>query len=224
MNVTLKRSLQRPLKNQPFAILDYWCGLRCPSGGHQRNQPWQHSAKEVITSDRSADFTKRGNGYGAVEGGGALEWGRGPRIFEMFLEPTCPFSNKAFGKIKELLSAAGEANMDGQGPAAIPAVASKFRCDRSGDPCSFDTGKRPGRRVARHGSRGRTSRTSSRLLEHTYRPPTAPPLQTTSLRGSSDTAASSWPRPSTFPIPGHRRSKCIAGTQGKMELTSARHS
>ena len=37
-----------------------------------------------------------------------LEWGRGPRVFEMFLEPTCPFSNKAFGKIKELLQSAGE--------------------------------------------------------------------------------------------------------------------
>src|ERR1043165_5797786 len=37
-----------------------------------------------------------------------LEWGRGPRVFEMFLEPTCPYSGKAFGKIKELLAAAGE--------------------------------------------------------------------------------------------------------------------
>lgn len=37
-----------------------------------------------------------------------LEWGRGPRVFEMFLEPTCPYSNKALGKIKELLAAAGE--------------------------------------------------------------------------------------------------------------------
>lgn len=37
-----------------------------------------------------------------------LEWGRGPRVLEMFLEPTCPFSNKAFGKIKELLQTAGE--------------------------------------------------------------------------------------------------------------------
>ena len=37
-----------------------------------------------------------------------LEWGHGPRVFEMFLEPTCPFSNKAFGKIKDLLAAAGE--------------------------------------------------------------------------------------------------------------------
>jgi hypothetical protein len=26
----------------------------------------------------------------------------------MFLEPTCPYSNKAFGKIKEVLSTAGE--------------------------------------------------------------------------------------------------------------------
>ena len=37
-----------------------------------------------------------------------LERGNGPRIFEMFLEPTCPFSNKAFGKIPDLLQAAGE--------------------------------------------------------------------------------------------------------------------
>lgn len=37
-----------------------------------------------------------------------LAWGHGPRVLEMFLEPTCPFSNKAFGKIRELLSAAGE--------------------------------------------------------------------------------------------------------------------
>jgi len=37
-----------------------------------------------------------------------LEWGSGPRVFEMFLEPTCPYSKKAFGKIKEVLSAAGE--------------------------------------------------------------------------------------------------------------------
>lgn len=38
----------------------------------------------------------------------ALEWGRGPRLFEMFLEPTCPFSNKALGKIQELLTETGE--------------------------------------------------------------------------------------------------------------------
>ncbi len=37
-----------------------------------------------------------------------LAWGQGPRVFEMFLEPTCPYSNKAFGKIKELLAAAGD--------------------------------------------------------------------------------------------------------------------
>src|ERR1044072_229964 len=37
-----------------------------------------------------------------------LEWGRGPGVFEMFRDPTCQYSSKAFGKIKELLSAAGE--------------------------------------------------------------------------------------------------------------------
>jgi protein-disulfide isomerase len=37
-----------------------------------------------------------------------LAWGHGPRIFEMFLEPTCPYSVKAFGKIDETLALAGE--------------------------------------------------------------------------------------------------------------------
>ena len=37
-----------------------------------------------------------------------LVWGRGPRAFEVFLEPTCPFCVKAFGKLDELLGHAGE--------------------------------------------------------------------------------------------------------------------
>ena len=37
-----------------------------------------------------------------------LVWGRGPRVFEAFLEPTCPFSVRAFGKFDDLLTQAGE--------------------------------------------------------------------------------------------------------------------
>ena len=37
-----------------------------------------------------------------------LTWGHGPRAFEMFLEPTCPFSCRAFGKIDATLASAGE--------------------------------------------------------------------------------------------------------------------
>jgi len=37
-----------------------------------------------------------------------LVWGHGPRIFEVFLEPTCLFSVKAFGKLDNLLDQAGE--------------------------------------------------------------------------------------------------------------------
>jgi hypothetical protein len=37
-----------------------------------------------------------------------LVWGRGPRVLEVFLEPTCPFSGRAFGKLDELLAQAGE--------------------------------------------------------------------------------------------------------------------
>lgn len=37
-----------------------------------------------------------------------LSWGHGHRILEIFLEPTCPFSARAFGKLDELLARAGE--------------------------------------------------------------------------------------------------------------------
>jgi hypothetical protein len=37
-----------------------------------------------------------------------LTWGHGPRLFELFLEPTCPYSVKAFGKLDETLALAGE--------------------------------------------------------------------------------------------------------------------
>lgn len=36
-----------------------------------------------------------------------LFWGRGPRIFEMFIEPTCPYSVRAFNKVDPLLAAVG---------------------------------------------------------------------------------------------------------------------
>jgi hypothetical protein len=37
-----------------------------------------------------------------------LSWGHGPRVFEMFLEPTCPYSCRALGKLDALLAEAGE--------------------------------------------------------------------------------------------------------------------
>ncbi|AZV94449.1 thioredoxin [Bordetella sp. J329] len=36
-----------------------------------------------------------------------LSWGHGDKIFEMFLEPTCPFSVRAFNKMDTLLAQAG---------------------------------------------------------------------------------------------------------------------
>jgi hypothetical protein len=36
-----------------------------------------------------------------------LVWGNGPRVLEVFLEPTCPFSVRAFGKLADLLGHAG---------------------------------------------------------------------------------------------------------------------
>ena len=41
----------------------------------------------------------------------ALVWGHGPAIFEVFLEPTCPFSVRTFNKLDALLAHAGEENI-----------------------------------------------------------------------------------------------------------------
>lgn len=43
--------------------------------------------------------------------GDALVWGHGPRVFEVFLEPTCPFSVRAFNKFDALLAQVGEDKM-----------------------------------------------------------------------------------------------------------------
>jgi protein-disulfide isomerase len=40
-----------------------------------------------------------------------LTWGRGARKFEMFLEPTCPFSARALAKLDATLAAAGADNV-----------------------------------------------------------------------------------------------------------------
>ena len=37
-----------------------------------------------------------------------LVWGKGPKVFEVFLEPTCPYSVKTFNKLDQLLADAGE--------------------------------------------------------------------------------------------------------------------
>ena len=37
-----------------------------------------------------------------------FEWGHGKHILEMFLEPTCPYSAKAFSKIDTLIAEVGE--------------------------------------------------------------------------------------------------------------------
>ncbi|KPW50100.1 Uncharacterized protein ALO54_02577 [Pseudomonas syringae pv. philadelphi] len=48
------------------------------------------------------------NGRNTTMHSDALSWGHGPRLFEVFLEPTCPFSVKAFFKLDDLLAQAGE--------------------------------------------------------------------------------------------------------------------
>lgn len=37
-----------------------------------------------------------------------LEWGHGPKVLDVFVEPTCPFSVRAFNKLWDLLASVGE--------------------------------------------------------------------------------------------------------------------
>ncbi|MGI9366551.1 MAG: DsbA family protein [Rhizobiaceae bacterium] len=41
-----------------------------------------------------------------------LIWGNGGRTLEIFLEPTCPFSARAFGKLDDLLKLSGPENLN----------------------------------------------------------------------------------------------------------------
>ena len=52
-----------------------------------------------------------------------LFWGHGPRVLEMFLEPTCPFSVKAFGKLDGLLAEAGEDHVTVKNSTSITTLA-----------------------------------------------------------------------------------------------------
>jgi hypothetical protein len=43
----------------------------------------------------------------AIRRADPLFWGHGPRLFDIFLEPTCPYSVRAFNKLDDLLALAG---------------------------------------------------------------------------------------------------------------------
>ncbi len=56
-----------------------------------------------------------------------LVWGHGPRTFEVFLEPTCPYSVRAFNKLDDLLDEVGADNVTIKHTPAVAAVASVLR-------------------------------------------------------------------------------------------------
>jgi len=150
-----------------------------------------------------------------------LEWGRGARVFEVFLEPTCPYSNKAFGKIKEVLSTVGEdkvtvkVRLQSQPWHLYSGVIVRAILAAS----TLDNGREAAWRVMEAVA---AHREEFEFDKHCTGP-TAQLLQTILSRGSSVIAASNWPLHSTFQI-WTGRSNCIADTQGKMESMSARHS
>ena len=150
-----------------------------------------------------------------------LEWGHGPRVFEMFLEPTCPFSGKAFGKIKEVLSTAGEdkitvkVRLQSQPWHLYSGVIVRAILAAS----TLDNGREAAWRVMEAVA---AHREEFEFDKHCTGPNrTATPNDI--IARIRVIAASNWPPHSTFLI-WTGRSNCIAGTQGKMESMSARHS
>jgi hypothetical protein len=92
-----------------------------------------------------------------------LVWGHGPTVFEMFLEPTCPFSVKAFGKLDDLLGQAGEDRITvklshhRQAAPSFAAVAHVLGRDRTLYPGRLHPRKRQGSSEICHGGDSRAS-------------------------------------------------------------------
>ena len=60
-----------------------------------------------------------------------IVWGHGPRVFEVFLEPTCPFAIRAFGKLEDLLDKGRRGPHHRQGPPTVAALAHVLGRDRA---------------------------------------------------------------------------------------------
>src|ERR1700752_3404645 len=81
-----------------------------------------------------------------------------PRVFEMFLEPTCPFSVRAFGKLKDLLDKASEDRITVPKVRLQSAVLARLLGrDRALHFGRLDPRRRKDGREIRHGGGGRAS-------------------------------------------------------------------
>src|SRR6516225_10656053 len=60
-----------------------------------------------------------------------LVWGHGPRVFEVFLEPTCPFSVRGFRETRRPARRSGRGPHHRQGPPTVAALAHVLRRDRT---------------------------------------------------------------------------------------------
>ena len=82
-----------------------------------------------------------------------LVWGDGPRVLEIFLEPTCPFSARVFGKLDKVLGEAGEDRITVKNSASFTTLAYVLGSHRSLHFGCFDPRERAGRRQGVHGGR-----------------------------------------------------------------------
>ena len=127
-----------------------------------------------------------------------LVWGHGPRVFEAFLEPTCPFSVKAFGKLDDLLAQAGEdritlkLRLQSQPWHMYSGVI--VRCILGAS--TLERGKEAAKAVMAAVAAHR----EEFEFERHCRGPNMDATPTTSSGGSSATAVWCWPRPSPFRI------------------------
>jgi hypothetical protein len=149
-----------------------------------------------------------------------LVWGHGPRVLEMFLEPTCPFSVKAFGKLDELLMEAGEdritvkVRLQSQPWHMYSGVIVRCILAASTLERGRDAAKAVMAAVAAH--REAFENSTGTLVAQI-----STPRQTTSSPESNAIAASNLPRPSAFPI-STERSNGTASTLDRTAFMSRR--
>ena len=78
-------------------------GPACPRGPRRAGVSSRRNAERLVNRTRGNEPMQQ-----TAWRADPLIWGHGPRVFEAFLEPTCPYSVKAFGKLDELLAQGGE--------------------------------------------------------------------------------------------------------------------
>ncbi len=87
--------------------------IRFANRAVKENNPAAGNKSDIVIGDITKNNATSGvdNEHTSHLNAQPLVWGHGPRTFEVFLEPTCPYSVRAFNKLDDLLDEVGADNV-----------------------------------------------------------------------------------------------------------------